>query len=470
MAAANELPTLDIGDFKLPVGRSRLLGAREPRRPDAQQESFLEALDAIDDSFEECKFDDGTPYFHAKKAAVAEVCAERGIAFTHKSTNRNPSAANSSLYLCGGGLKVECFSSDTETDWAQGDNRRRYCYINLKEKPKSTREVFNLDQFLEHKIDIEFLIDRYLVKGLTMLCAGPQKACKTTMMLYMGLCLALGVLFLGSRVTKSRVLVLTGESGLPTLQETVKRILATMNTKYDPDFFHISSWLPKLGESLEELGELLQELRIDVLIVDPAYLCMDGTDAGNMFVMGPQLKNLADLCTTLGVTPIIATHTTKGAGKENRPLELPDIAWSGFAEFARQWFLISRRTAFDTTTGKHELYLNVGSSAWGGDSYNLNINEGLFPNRIFEASIVSSREANAVNAQAEYESDCKKVLSLFADGKPRCKTPLREHSGVNKARFDEVNFARMLDEGLLVEVGRYQGHPKYFPHVTQLNQ
>ena len=78
-------------------------------------------------------------------------------------------------------------------------------------------------------LTIIYLIDKLLVEGQPMIVAGAKKTLKTTLLLAMALCLAAGVPFLGFSVLQAvTVLVLTGESGLATIKETIRRIAATM--------------------------------------------------------------------------------------------------------------------------------------------------------------------------------------------------------------------------------------------------
>src|SRR3989304_5290750 len=223
---------------------------------------------------------------------------------------------------------------DCERNWAQFENGGVYSgaplgigslryWAGVKVQPKF--EVYKLDHLLSGDFRVTYLIDGHLVAGQSCICAGPQKSLKTTLLLYMALCLAAGAEFFGKPCKKSRVLFMSGESGMGTLQETVQRILATMLVKPEPDYFILSPDLPHLARPLDELERLLREHSIDVLIIDPAYLAMDGAEAGNMFAMGPQLQAVAKLCTRLAVTPIIAHHCTKAAGRENQPLDLSDI-------------------------------------------------------------------------------------------------------------------------------------------------
>ena len=52
------------------------------------------------------------------------------------------------------------------------------------------------------------------------------------------------------------------------------------------------------------------------------------------------------------------------------------VCQSGFAEFARQWILLSRRSEFDSDTGVHELWMKAGGSAGHSRLWAVDINEG----------------------------------------------------------------------------------------------
>ena len=70
-------------------------------------------------------------------------------------------------------------------------------------------------------------------------------------------------------------------------------------------------------------------------------------------------------------------HHTKKLGKNeaHRLLDLDDLSQAGFAEFARQWLLLSRRSEFVDECGHHELWMLTGGSAWSID-----IQEGTLSN------------------------------------------------------------------------------------------
>src|SRR5262249_33678034 len=120
---------------------------------------------------------------------------------------------------------------------------------------------------------------------------------------------------------------------------------------------------------------------LEVVIIDPLYLSLLGggvdVDPRNVFSMGPVLMDFARTCLDLGCTPILAHHARKGREKDERkPLDLEDLTYSGVPEFARQWFLISRRSAYEEGTGFHELWIKFGGSAGFSGLYGLDVAEG----------------------------------------------------------------------------------------------
>src|SRR5690606_26799897 len=114
---------------------------------------------------------------------------------------------------------------------------------------------------------------------------------------------------------------------------------------------------PQLSRAvdLQRLVDSIQKHAFDVTIVDPAYLCLlDGgmaESAGNVFRMGSILKAFSQVGTDTGTTLVLAHHSTKAAGRQHEPLELEDLSQSGFAEWARQWLLLSRRDAYQYGSG-----------------------------------------------------------------------------------------------------------------------
>ncbi len=189
--------------------------------------------------------------------------------------------------------------------------------------------------------EVEFAIEGAMVVGQPLTIGGPMKVLKTSLLIDAAVSLASGGYFLGRLKVNAprRVLVMSGESGLATIQETARRIseaagvrLADLgNLIWSPDIPKFAS----LGH-LDALDRFLASDDIEVLFCDPAYLAMPSADAGNLMAQGELLRNVAEICQPRGVTLVLCHHTKRNTGQDAyEPLELQHLAWAGHAEFAR---------------------------------------------------------------------------------------------------------------------------------------
>jgi RecA-family ATPase len=139
------------------------------------------------------------------------------------------------------------------------------------------------------EFNIEYLIDRTLVAGQPCIVAGGKKTLKTSLILDLGISLSIGGFFLGKlKVNRAcRVGIMSGESGMPVLQETARRIArAAGYSLSDLSGIVWSDELPRFGnvEHAGALREFIMGDELEVLFVDPAYKCMPGADASNLFL------------------------------------------------------------------------------------------------------------------------------------------------------------------------------------------
>ena len=309
---------------------------------------------------------------------------------------------------------------------------------------------------------VRYLIDRVLVASQPLVLAGPPKAMKTSTAVAAAVALASGEPFLGEFTVaeRQRVLVMSGESGLGVLQDTARRVCdATGLRLAELDNLLWTEDLPKFGSAdhLDALAELIAGLEVQTLIVDPAYLSMPGADAGNVMSMGELLRGVGDVCRPAGVTPILLHHTKKH--RAGGRLGLADIAWSGFAEWARQWWLIDRRESF--RHGTHRLWLDVGGSAGHHGSWALDITEGVADELAGRRWAVAVQDAEAAFLEAEERKEaeqaakeatkldgqlaaCRSQLLLNPEG--LTKTALRNAAGIHSRDIDAV-IGALVDGG-----------------------
>jgi replicative DNA helicase len=233
-----------------------------------------------------------------------------------------------------------------------------------------------------------WLIKHVLVRGQPVLLGGPKKSLKTSIMLDAALSLGTGRPFLGKFEVpeRVRVAVLSGESGQVTVRETALRVAQAKGVKLSACDVLWGFDLPRLGveADLQALSAGLRDNEVGVVFIDPAYLCLlAGTpdlQANNMFQVGPLLLRVAKVCSDAGTTLVLVHHTTKPAGtvrtQAGEPLELEDLAYSGFQEFARQWLLVNRRQKYEPGSGKHLLWLSIGGSAGHSGCWGVDVEEG----------------------------------------------------------------------------------------------
>jgi hypothetical protein len=238
-------------------------------------------------------------------------------------------------------------------------------------------------EFEQAKLSLRWLVKGILVAKQPVVIGGPKKSLKTSIALDLAISLGTATPFLGKFAVRRRhrVAVFSGESGNATIRETARRICDAKGLSLgDCDVF----WdfdLPQLNlaKDRKELRAILKELKIDVVVIDPLYLCLlgsKGSTATNLFEVGRILRRAAKACLDAGATPILIHHAIKGADAKTGMLDLDSLAFAGIGEFARQWILLGRRFPFKPGSGKHELIMTVGGSAGHSGAWKVDVDEG----------------------------------------------------------------------------------------------
>jgi len=212
--------------------------------------------------------------------------------------------------------------------------------INSAEKPQEYRTMSSAELDAAD-LQTEYLVTDVLARHQTTILAGSKKCLKTNIAIDLALSLASRCPFLGKFYipTAVRVAMMSGESGDATIQETCRRIA---RTKSRPNFadYDLATWsfdLPKLGRptTKRDLTKFITDRGLEVIIIDPAYLCLDLSDdsAGNLFSVGKKLIELTETQVDTRCTVILIHHNKKSGHADPFKIpELEDIAWSGFQE------------------------------------------------------------------------------------------------------------------------------------------
>lgn len=125
--------------------------------------------------------------------------------------------------------------------------------------------------------DMTYLVEGVLVKDQPAGLVGPKKSLKTNISLDLAVSLATGGRFLGyfNVPERRRIAVMSGESGMATIQETAQRVCRAASVKLSDTNVIFSDTLPRFGEpgNMQAFRRFLERDGIEVVIVDPAYLC-----------------------------------------------------------------------------------------------------------------------------------------------------------------------------------------------------
>lgn len=265
--------------------------------------------------------------------------------------------------------------------------------------------------FFGTKYELRWHVEDILVAGQPCVIGGPKKTLKTSFLLALAIALATGTDFLGKfRVPKAiKVGFFSGESGPATIQETALRICRAVGV--EPGELDGIVWgfkLPQLSteEHLEVLARAIVERGLQVVIIDPLYLCLisaaPGTrrlDPANLFDMGPLLMQVTETCIKAGATPVLIHHFKKNREAPYDTPELEDLAFAGIQEFARQWVLFGRREKYEPGTGLHKLWMTVGGSAGHSGDWGIDVAEGQmgadFQGRVWDVSVCRASEVRS---------------------------------------------------------------------------
>ena len=328
-------------------------------------------------------------------------------------------------------------------------------------------KIWTCPELMQADLNQEFLIENVLVEGQPCIIGGPKKCLKTSIMLDMAVALATGVPFLRrfEVPVPKRVLVMSGESGLVTIRNTIRRIADSIDL--DPQEItglFICDRVPKLDNMshIAILKKTLEDFHPDVVVFDPAYLMLTTDKPESLFATGSQLSAISLLCQIHGATIIIAHHNSKSSNVLGRTPDLDDLSWSGFAEFARQWILVSRNKAYDPMTGDQHIKMVVGGSYGHGGQYDIHIQEGVFPDRRWDVEmmdlngIVGQAARKPSIAERKGEERRKRILeALTGTDEPLTLNRLRTATGINSQRIAQA-LAELMKQGAIQESSDHQ--------------
>jgi hypothetical protein len=362
------------------------------------------------------------------------------------------------------------------------------CNLAEPEPPGPRLSLISSAEFDSTQYRRDWLVEGVLVEGQPVVLGGPKKSLKTTMLVELGVALSIPAAFGPGRFLgrfavprPRRVAIFSGESGEHTLQETARRVARSRGLDLARLQIHWGFTLPRVTveSDLQEIRGLVERHGFEVVIIDPLYLSLLGggseIDTKNLFSMGPALLEFARACLDHGCTPILAHHTRKrGDRNEYRPLDLDDLSYSGISEFARQWFLVNRRSPYREGSGQHELWVRFGGSAGHSGYYGVDVDEGVpdlrflgrtwdvrvsDPDEVLLADKQAKRSASREKGQQERAEraarEMEEALRVFQSRSPEPMSlaDFKRTTGWNNDKAKGV-VHRLLDQGVLKGLGK----------------
>lgn len=244
------------------------------------------------------------------------------------------------------------------------------------------------EELMRLEIPLSWLVRGILVAGQPCAIGGAGKSLKTSIALDLLVSLATSTPFLGQFPTAAgpqTCFAISGESGEFVLRDTVQRVLRSRGLPYTaPDkLLHISTKIPRMSMTghVVAVEREIKRLGASVMLLDPAYLALLSAEFGelNLFSVGSVLREFSDVAAATGCTLILIHHFRKAmrsrTGIPQRPA-LEDFSYAGFSEWARQWFLVGRRSAFVPGSGLHDLSFEIGGSMGQSGLWAVDIDEG----------------------------------------------------------------------------------------------
>ena len=259
-------------------------------------------------------------------------------------------------------------------------------------------------EFLEAPNTTKFLVENLIASDHPCVIGGPEKTCKTLSTTDLSVSLATRTLYLGEFqvLEPVRVHYSTLESGLDTMRNYARRIMDFKGLGRDDlgDRLILNTVAPSIAEPsvLSEYIAELRDLRPEVAILDPLYLCgLEDVDSTSIFEAGRVYRTFFDRCLELAITPVVVHHAKKQIVGD---ISLKDLLFSGLSQSVGQWLLFQPQEDYDEETGTSRLLLKAGGRADQSERRYVTIVEGKLGSLEGRFYQVDCRKPNASSAEA----------------------------------------------------------------------
>jgi hypothetical protein len=314
---------------------------------------------------------------------------------------------------------------------------------------KAAAELWDLaDQPVQWLVEGVFSCDQPTIFG------AKQKSLKTTLLSDLAVCLPTGFPWLGkfNVPEKRRTLFVTGEASEAAAIRKIKRAAESRNLRREDfiDSLRIEALtFPTLPSDKDcaAVAEAVKEHGIEVVLLDPLYMGLQGLNTANLTEVGPAMRQFMASCRPANV--IIAHHVKKTASFDDAP-NLEDLSQAGIAEFAGNYWLMGRMSEY-TGDGMHSLAIR-----YGGRDEQFGLLKLDFDERDWKAeftSLIDHREDQKQRRENErVGAQMQAVKGHLSRNNGQATLRALAEAAATKPNRD--SFQRLIDE--LCESGQYE--------------
>lgn len=309
---------------------------------------------------------------------------------------------------------------------------------------------------------VEWLVKDVLSADQPTIFGAMQKGLKTTLLTDLAVSLAKGLPWMGRFEIPAprRVLMIVGEASQRASVRKLRKAADHRNLKREDIGKSIRletvnfPTLPRLEDCLS-IQEAVEAHQIDVVILDPLYMGLEGVQTTNLCEVGPALRRFMRHCQPAKV--IIAHHVKKTASFDDAP-NLEDLSQAGIAEFAGNFWLMGRMQEYQGD-GMHDMAIRYGGRDEQFGLLRLEFNErnwtSHFTNLIDHREHQQQQKANA--KVADMKSKIARVLHRSENHEGISAAKLADGCGTKRSRALFVESIEEMEEaGTVVRLADFR--------------
>jgi len=205
---------------------------------------------------------------------------------------------------------------------------------NEQNKPQLPAIVDAVEALANPGPEPKILIEGLLHVGNKFVVGGCSKSYKTWTLIYLAICIAMGMPWWGMAVAQAKVLYINFEIQAYFFSKRIKAVCESLGVQLSPgqmDLLNLRGYATSFLLLLPQIAELIESGKYGLIVLDPLYKglgSLNENDAGDMAQLMNEIERLA---VQTGSAVVFGAHYSKG----NQALKDPLDRLSGSGVFAR---------------------------------------------------------------------------------------------------------------------------------------